>query len=520
MLNESNNVYLASICKSRTINRKNKKAVSKSVIICGAGLAGLATSMRLVKKGYSVTIIEKNSVAGGRLNRVEKDGFRWDMGPTFFSMSYEFEEFANECGIKLPFSYHKLDPLYHVYYRNYTKPFLIHANLEDFIAEFSDFEPDFENKLKRFLEDTGHLFHNTINTIVKRNFNSLAEYFIALVRVSPIHIPKLWRNYWQQVCSHFESKEVREIFSLVAFFLGQTPFNTPAVYTLLSYTELLHDGYHNVAGGMYEIVTGITNRLLESGVKFIFNTEIISVKTSGNEIRALTDRDGKDYTADIFVVNADAAWFRGNILKRKSFSENKLSKMKWTMAPFTIYVGINKKLETPGQHNYFLGQDFKEYSNIVYTDKFTSDQPYYYVNIPSKFNQNAAPEGHEALFFLCPVPDLRFKEDWSDKNEIAQRIIADFEKQIGEKIRNHIVSFTVLSPVEWRDSFNLYAGSGLGLAHNLGQMAYFRPKNKDETFSNLFYTGASTIPGTGLPMTIISSKLTTLQIEKHYGFVP
>jgi phytoene desaturase len=219
------------------------------------------------------------------------------------------------------------------------------------------------------------------------------------------------------------------------------------------------------------------------------------------------------------VVNADAALFRGEVFNRKNYTHKKLDKKQWTMAPFTMYVGVEKKLTELGQHNYFLGNDFRDYAKKVFTDKFGADKPYYYVNIPSKNNHEAAPEDGEALFFLVPVPDRRMKPDWSNKEQFGDEIIADFEQITGTKITDKIKTKTIASPVEWQDAFNLYKGSGLGLGHSLKQMAYFRPKNVDEKYNNVFYTGASTVPGTGLPMAMISAKLTVEQILKKNGYI-
>jgi phytoene desaturase len=177
-------------------------------------------------------------------------------------------------------------------------------------------------------------------------------------------------------------------------------------------------------------------------------------------------------------------------------------------------------VEGLGKHNYFLGQDFEDYADTVFTSSFKGDQPYYYVNVPSLSDPAAAPEGHQALFFLCPVPDLRFKKDWTDAEAFADRIIEDFCKQTGVDITQRIKTRTVYSPTDWEKQYNLFKGSGLGLGHKISQMAWLRPANRDEKFRNVFYTGASTIPGTGLPMTLISSALTVEQIEKKYGSLP
>jgi len=231
----------------------------------------------------------------------------------------------------------------------------------------------------------------------------------------------------------------------------------------------------------------------------------------------LIDSEGKKWTADLFLINSDAAGFRHQVFKRNAFTEKKLDKMKWTLAPFTIYLGVKGKIEGLEHHNYFLGSNFEEYASKIFKNSISLDKPYYYVNVNSKFNPEMAPEGHENLFILCPVPDLRFKPDWSDKEKLAENIISDLSERSGFDIKKNLVSKTILDPIDWGSAFNLYKGSGLGLAHDLNQIGYFRPKNSDEKYDNVYYTGASTIPGTGLPMTVISSRLVTERISSDHG---
>ena len=217
--------------------------------------------------------------------------------------------------------------------------------------------------------------------------------------------------------------------------------------------------------------------------------------------------------ADVYVVNADAAVFRGRVLKKAGFSEKRLDKMSWTMAYLTFYIGLKCKLPHVHHHNYYLGTNFREYANNVMQNPGTFEKPYYYVNVLSKHNPDCAPEGCESLFFVCPVPNLQYKKNWEDRDIIVESIIDDFSKRTGKDLSSEIVSKTVYTPIEWQRQFNLYKGSGLGLSHKMLQIGGFRPANFDEDFRDVFYTGSSTVPGAGLPMSIISSKLVVERIE-------
>lgn len=486
--------------------------MKKKALVIGAGLGGLATALRLAVKGYDVQMVEKYHQAGGRLNQLKKDGFTFDLGPSFFSMSYEFEEFFKYCGVPNPLKFNELNPLYSVYFSYRKEPYFIHKDISKLAKEFEGIEKNFEEKVRKYLKSAKDIFHDTEYRIVKRNYNSLLDYGLALASVPLKHAPKLLRTMWTELSNNFESHEVKVIFSLVAFFLGATPFDTPAVYSLLNYSELEHDGYWNVQGGMYKITEEILNLLAKHGVNISYNTEIKTIEQKDGKITAFVDQHGKKWTADTYIVNADAAAFRGQILNRKKYEEKKLDKLDWTLSPFTIYLGIKGKLANLHHHNYFLGDNFNDYADKIFKTSISPDKPYYYVNVSSRSNPESAPENCENLFILCPMPDLRYKSDWADSEALADNIIADMSQRIGYDLKANTLSRTVWNPIRWQNEFNLYRGSGLGLAHGLDQVGALRPANKDEDFNNLYYVGASTVPGTGLPIVIISSKLVVERI--------
>lgn len=491
--------------------------MKKQALIIGSGLGGLATGLRLSTKGYKVTILEKHSRAGGRLNRIEQDGFTFDMGPSFFSMSYEFDELFRYCGIDNPLIYEELDPLYVVNFSS-GKKYKIYKDLYKLAKEFESVEPDFKRKAERYLENAGRLFHDTEDLVVKRNFRNKMDYLLTLTRVPWRHSPKMFRSMWNELGRYFESRDAKVIFSLVAFFLGATPFDTPAVYKLLNYTELKHDGYWNIKGGMYKIVEALVSELEKRGVEIHYDAEVTGFSRNGTGVKNFIDNNGKLWEADVYVSNSDAAAFRGKVFNRSGYDEVSLDKMHWTLSPFTIYLGVKGKIDTLYHHNYFLGDNFEEYANNIFKTSVSPEKPYYYVNVSSKSNPGSAPEGCENIFILCPVPDLRYKEDWADREALADNIIDDLSKRISYDISSNLMTKRIIDPVEWEKTFNLYRGSGLGLAHGLNQIGGFRPRNKDEEFNNMYYVGASTVPGTGLPIVTISSKLVTERIlgdEKH-----
>lgn len=447
---------------------------------------------------------------------MKQDGFTFDVGPSFFSMSYEFEELFRSVGMQNPLELVELNPLYAVNFAHHTEPFLIYKDLEKLAETFGKLEPDFIAKVKRYLAGAKSIFHDTEYRIVKKNLKGPLQHYGAMATVPLKHAPKLFRTMWQELSRHFEAEEVKIVFSLVAFFLGATPFDTPSVYSLLNYTELEHDGYWSVQGGMYRITEVLVEELQNRGAEFHFGREVTAVVAENGRVTSVTDQTGQRWQADIFVSNSDAAAFRGEVLGRQKFSKQKLDGLDWTLAPFTIYLGVEGKVASLHHHNYFLGSNFQQYASTIFKLSVNPEKPYYYVNVPSKSDPTCAPEGCENLFILCPVPDLRYKSDWSDSDALADTILTDLSARTGFDYIGNTRTRTVYSPAQWRDLFNLYQGSGLGLAHGLNQIGGLRPRNKDEEYGNLYYVGASTTPGTGLPIVVISSDLVTQRIFKDY----
>jgi phytoene desaturase len=485
----------------------------KNILIIGAGFGGLSTALRL-SKDHKITVIEKADLPGGRLNLFEKDGFRFDLGPSFMSMSYELDELFRSSGVANPIKLTELEPVYQVFFEGKKRPLKIFKDLALLQKEFEGIEENIAEKAERYINHGGEFFNDTMDKVVRRNFTGTIDYLTVLSTIPKKHIPYLFRSIWNETGRIFDSYEARVIFSLVAFFLGATPFNTPAIYSLLNYTEMKNDGYWRVHGGMYTLVEEIVKILKERGVKIVTNTEIVKTENRDGRVVSVIDNFGKRWEADVFISNSDAAFFRGSVLERKKFSEEKLDKMNWTLAPFTVYLGIKGKLNNLMLHNYFLGNDFKDYADGIFVKNETPSKPYYYVNVLSKEEKDTAPEGHENVFILCPVPDQRYKNNWEDKENFADILIQDLSERTGFNIKENTVLRKVLSPADWGNRFNLYKGSGLGLAHSMNQVGAFRPKNRDEKFKNLYYVGASTTPGTGLPMVIISSRLVTERMKK------
>ncbi|MBT5427093.1 MAG: phytoene desaturase, partial [Bacteroidetes bacterium] len=384
-------------------------------------------------------------------------------------------------------------------------------------AEFEEVEPDFEKKIISFLGQAGKLFHDTENLVFRRAFNNKCQYLLSLSRIPSKYGRKFFRGIWSELGKHFESSEAKELLSLVSFFLGSSPYNKSAVFTILSYIELVHDGFFNVQDGMYKVVEGLLREVEKAGVEITYNSEITGYIGSGRKIYSLIDHTGEAYNADVYVVNSNAPYFKNKIFNRKKYKPSKLNDMPWNLAPLTIYLGLDQKVDELNLHHYFLDKNFEEYTRGILNNSADLFQPNYYVNTPSKVNPLCAPKGCENLFIFCPVPNKIHKSDWSDRETIVDNIIANLSSRIGVNLESMILEKIVLGPMQWEQQFNLYQSNSLNQSKNLNHFGGYRPSNKDEKFNNVFYVGASTIPGAGLPMSVISSKLVTDRIIKKFG---
>lgn len=274
--------------------------MKKEFVIVGTGLGGLSAALRLATAGHSVTMLEQYHRAGGRLNRLEKDGFTFDVGPSFMSMTYELEELFASCGLKNPVKMRELDPLYQVFFEGREKPIQLYKDLQKLQQEFGDLEPDFVKHADAYLKRAGEFFHDTEDKVVKSNFDSLLGYLLKLTRVPKKHLPYLFRTMWSEVEHTFKTNEARVIFSLVAFFLGNTPFKTPAIYSLLNYTEMRHNGYWHIDGGMYTVVEELLMLLNQYDVKIHYNTKVTGVVEHDGALTGVKAADGTVYGGDFF----------------------------------------------------------------------------------------------------------------------------------------------------------------------------------------------------------------------------
>jgi phytoene desaturase len=486
----------------------------KKVVVIGSGVAGLATAALLGKQGYEVTVLEKNPFFGGRASVYEKDGFIFDKGPSWYMMPEVFDHFFSLFGKRTEDFYQlkKLPIHYKVFFDN-KKSYTIYDDLQKNIALFEKIEKGGGENLKNFLGQAKFLYEKSMNELVRLDYSSIFQ-LVKLDIVRFLFVSKLFKSLHKEIVKYFKSNDLQKILEFTTVFLGGSPYNTPAFYTLISHADFNLGTYYPI-GGMYKIIEALLKLCQENNVSLINNQPVIGYQFEYNKITTVKTQK-IDYSADIVVFAGDYHFNETKLLPKKLQTYNQSFWQRKTLSPsaFIIYLGIEKKIKNADHHNLYFNQSWEDHFQTVYQKKEWPKKPSYYVHIPTKTDLGMAPKGGETLMFLVPVaPGL--DDDYDLRERFSEKIIAHFEDLVDENITESIKVKKIFAHRDFIDQYNAYQGSAFGLAHTLLQTAIFRPKNKSKKVTNLYYTGQYTNPGVGVPPCLISAQITANLINKE-----
>lgn len=489
-----------------------------SAIVIGAGIGGLATAARLARQGYSVTVVEKTDKAGGRCNQIIRDGHRFDIGPTLFLMPEVFGETFEALGEDMNehLDLHRIDPTYRVRFDDGTELALT-ANLNAMQRQLEAIEPGSFGGFLRYLNEGHRHYRMSLSHFVGRNFYSLLSYF-SLKNLPMLFQLKALVKHYTNIGHYFKDERLKAAFTFQNMYLGLSPYDAPATYSLLQYTELA-DGVWFPKGGMYRVIEALVSVAEKLGVRFVYNAPAGSIETNGDKATAVILEDGRRLTADVIVANADLPYVYRSLLNDQAETA-KLDKKKYTCSAIMFYWGVDKPYPQFDHHNVFLAGDYKASFDRIFDDYTLPDDPSFYIHAPSRTDADAAPAGQDTLYVLVPVGHLseRTAQDWSALKERARSVVLERIKEIGvTDLEAHIKFEESYTPRDWQTVYNLEKGAAFGLSHNFTQVGYLRPQNRHRQFKNLYFAGASTHPGTGLPIVLLSAKLTTERILKEQG---
>jgi len=488
------------------VNSKMMVKTPTHIIVIGAGFAGLSAAITLADKGYKVTVVEKNKQVGGRARVFEKDGFLFDMGPSWYWMPDVIEGFFKQFGKSTSayFELKRLDPSYQVVYGK-DDVLSVPANYEALKNAFEEIEPGSGVQLDKFLAEAEYKYEVGINEFVHKPGLSILE-FIDFKVIKAASKLDLLQSFAKHVRRYFKSPKLLQLLEFPVLFLGAVPKNIPALYSMMNYADIKLGTWYPM-GGFGKLAEAMHLLAIEKGVDFKMETTVTSIEVLDNRIKKVITLDA-EIIADMVVGAGDYHHIDQHLLP-KSFSNYTESYWnKRVMAPSCLlyYIGVNKKLPKLQHHNLFFETDFEKHAKSIYETLEWPENPLYYVCCPSKTDASVAPEGMENLFMLIPVaPGLKDTEEIRAKyfDELVDRL----EGFCGEKFRENIIVKTTYAYTNFVNDYNAFKGNAYGLANTLKQTAILKPSIKSKKIKNLYYTGQLTVPGPGVPPAIISGQV-------------
>ncbi|HUX56524.1 MAG TPA: phytoene desaturase family protein [Bacteroidales bacterium] len=487
---------------------------NKSAVIIGAGVGGIATAIYLANNGYSVNIYEKNSSPGGRCGQLMRDGHRFDLGATMLMMPNIYREVFNSLGIPL-FENNDIIPLEDLYKIYFDNNEIITFSTDENImrSQLESIEPGSFKKSQKYVSDGYEIFQLGTGKLIGRNFDHLFQ-FINFRNVGLLIKLKTYISNYRYVKKFFRNTHLRMAYTFQNIYVGQSPFNSPALFSMVPAAELT-DGSFFPKGGMFAIVEKLVSAAESAGVRFNYNKPVMNINIEGGKAESVVFGNGSEIKADIIVANADLPYVYRKLLP-KSRKSRKLDRLKYSCSAICYHWGLDKSYPQIGQHSVFLSENFREGLDKIFIDKSVSNNPSFYVHAPVRTDVSAAPENQDTLSIVVGAGhlDKKKKQDWEELKKKTRSAVLKRLKQAGlEDIEDHIKFEICYTPENWESACNITRGSVFGsLAHNLLQMGYFRPHNQHHSYRNLYFVGGSTHPGNGIPNVLISAKLTAERI--------
>ncbi len=488
------------------------------IIVIGSGFGGLACAVRLKIQGHDVTLIEKRDKPGGRGYVYEINGFKFDGGPTVVTAPWLFEELFTSAG-RNPKDYYNLtplDPFYRIYFSDGTY-FNYNGDKENILSEIRKFDAnDVEGYLK-FIDTTEDIFKAGFGLIDKpfHKLSSMMKILPDLIRL------KSHQSVYKYVSGYIKNEKLRQVFSFHSLLIGGNPFQSTNIYTLIHFLEKKW-GVWYADGGTGSIISGLMKLFNELGGKTLLNTEVseILIDDSGsNRVSGVKLKDGSIIKSDAVVCNAELATAYKTLIPekyRKKNTDKKIDSMKYSMSLFVIYFGTDRKYDNIPHHSIILGDRYKELLDDIFNKYKLSDDFSLYLHRPTATDSTLAPPGCDAFYVLSPVPHLNSGTDWKKESKRYRDLIMSFlEKNYLPELSKHIVAEHYIDPVHFRDELNSHLGSAFSVEPILTQSAYLRPHNKSEDIEGLYFTGAGTHPGAGLPGVVNSAKIVADLIGKQ-----
>ncbi len=488
----------------------------KSAVIIGSGFSGLSAACVLAKHGMNVTVLEKNRTIGGRARKLESNGFTFDMGPSWYWMPDIFESFFQYFGktSKDYYTLKRLDPSYRIIFDG-EETIDVPANYHDYKSMLENLEKGSSKKLDEFLKQAAYKYDVGINKFVYKPSKSITEFLSLKLLADAIRLD-VFQSFENHINKYFSNRKIKMMMEFPILFLGALGKNTPALYSLMNYADIKLGTWYP-EGGMFKIVEAMEKLAVELGVTIETGTDITSFEFDKNRIVSASDSTGKAWGAEVFIASADYHHVEHHLLPKRFrvYSEQYWNKK--TLAPSSLifYLGVNKKIKRLLHHNLFFDADFSLHSQEIYSNPSWPKKPLFYVCAPSKSDNSVAPPDCENLFLLMPVAS-GIKDSNETREKYFDVIIERIEKFTGEDIKEHVVFKKSYAHNDFKKDYHAYKGNAYGLANTLLQTAFLKPKIKNKHLKNLYYTGQLTVPGPGVPPSLISGQVVANEVIKTF----
>lgn len=491
---------------------------TKSVIVIGAGIGGIVAATHLAQHGVKVTVIEKNDRAGGRCDRISRDGHHFDTGPTLLVMPLLYEAEFRALGASMPqrLDLLRVDPTYHLVFDD-GRQLALTSDMKAMQEQLESFEPGSFDGFLRYMDEGHRHYEIGIEKLVRRDFRKASDFF------TPANLPMLYQvkpfvNHYAHMAAYFDDPRLKSAFSFQDVYMGLSPFEAPATFSLMPYTELAHGVYYP-RGGMYSIVEALMDLAREAGVEFMFDVDVEKIDVASNLTRGVMLANGQHLAADAVLANADLPYVYQNLLPDKAAAES-MSRKRFSCSVISFFWGVDKPYATLAPHTLFLADDYRQNFTSIIHDLDLPENASLYIHAPARLDPAMAPPGQDTLIAIVPVGHLseNGEQDWAALRDEARSQVFRRLAAVGiTDLQEHIKFETTFTPLSWRKRYNLMKGSTHGLCHNIMQLGYLRPHNRHDRYHNLYFTGASTHPGTGMPTAMVSGRLSAQRILDDFA---
>jgi phytoene desaturase len=486
---------------------------TKKVIVIGAGIGGITAAIHLAKRGFQVTVVEKNDHPGGRCDRISRDGHQFDTGPTLLVMPLLYENEFASLGSSMweMLELQRIDPTYHLVFDDGSQIALT-SDMKSMREQLERIEPGSFQGFLRYMDEGHRHYHLSVEKLVMPEFRTPFDFF----KVS--HLPLLYQvkplaKHYANMSNFFDDPRLKAAFSFQDVYMGLSPFEAPATFSMMPYSELAH-GVWYPKGGMYRLIDALMSLAREVGVDFRFNSAVEQIAVNGKKAKGVLLADGTRLEADAVLANADLPYVYQNLLPADG-QVKKLARKRFSCSVISFFWGVDKTYERLEPHTLFLADDYRANFESIIQDLDLPTNPSLYVHAPARLDPSMAPCGQDTLIAIVPVGHMseNGNQDWGViRDEARQKVFQRLNHFGINDLEEHIKFEVNFTPLSWRKRYNLLKGSTHGLCHNLSQLAYFRPDNRHRKITNLYFVGASTRPGTGMPTVMVSGRQSAQRI--------